>query len=108
MPSPDDHTVKVSNVTKERLRLAAAISGKSQQEIVDGAVQDYIARTPEEWREGLEKARQALGLGEEVAYLLSEEPSDALKVAPLPEDRLVRSDGPFSEFSAVKRRGRGG
>lgn len=45
---------------------------------------------------------------QEAERKVSEERRRALSVPDLPDDRYVKSGGPFSDRSAVKRRGRGG
>lgn len=67
-----ENPVRVSNATRERLRLAAAIMGKTQQEIVDEAVEEYVVRHPEEWAKGLQAARKALMDGTAAEYLVGD------------------------------------
>jgi hypothetical protein len=68
-----DSPVKVSEQTKERLRIAAAVSGTSQGDILDAAVDEYISRHAQEFATGFKRAGAALFEGEEahVAYLMS-------------------------------------
>ncbi|HEX2294644.1 MAG TPA: hypothetical protein VHN37_04980 [Actinomycetota bacterium] len=75
--------VKVSEQTRDRLRIAAAIKGCSQAEIVDAAVDEYIARHAEDFAMGLKKARDALFTGREsaIAYLLDEDEAAVRRVS---------------------------
>ena len=68
-----DSPVKVSEETKERIRIAAAVSGRSQVDILDAAVNEYITRHAEDFATGLKKASATLFEGKEaeVAYLIS-------------------------------------
>ena len=64
--------VKVSKRTKDRIRLAAAVSGRTQTEILDAAVDEYIARHEKEFSTALKRAGASLldGHEAEVAYLI--------------------------------------
>ncbi|MBA3431035.1 MAG: hypothetical protein H0U16_06090 [Actinobacteria bacterium] len=73
MKKKSDSPVKVSEGTKERIRIAAAVRGCSQADILDAAVNEYIDRHTEEFATGLKRAGEALfeGREAEVAYLIS-------------------------------------
>lgn len=64
-----ENPVRVSEATRERLRLAAALTGKTQQEIVDEAMTEYVVRRKDEFEAGLERARKALLDGRAAEYL---------------------------------------
>jgi hypothetical protein len=76
MRKKSDSPVKVSEETKERIRIAAAVSGRSQADILDAAVSEYVARHAKEFASGFERARAALFEGQErqVAYLMTMAP----------------------------------
>jgi hypothetical protein len=71
-----DSPVKVSEETKERIRIAAAVSGRSQADILDAAVDEYITRHAQDFATGLKRARATLFEGQEahVAYLMTMSP----------------------------------
>lgn len=75
--------LKVSERTRERVRLMAALTGRTQAEIVDEAIGQYVERHADEFAHGLKRAREAL-LGDDVAavaYLLDEDPDRVARVA---------------------------
>jgi hypothetical protein len=78
-----DAPVKVSDRTKERVRYAAVLSGRSQGEVLDAAVDEYITRHAEDFAVGLKRARSALFNGDEaaVAYLLDEDEEAVRRVS---------------------------
>lgn len=82
--------IKVSSLTKERVRYAAALAGLSQSELVDRAVTEYVERHAGELFAGLQHAREALsrGLNASVAYALGVSEDDVNRVA---ADRPVAS-----------------
>lgn len=53
--------IKVYDATKERLRLLAAIEGRSQAEVVESAVEEYLERHVSEIERGIDRARRSLG-----------------------------------------------
>lgn len=69
-PSP----IKVDEITKEQIRLAAAFAGCRQSEIVQRAMSEFVERHAEDFALGLKNAREALFAGqtETIAYLLDE------------------------------------
>lgn len=75
--------IKVSEHTKERVRLIAAISGRTQSEVLDEAVDQFVERHAEDFSLGLKQARQAIfgGPNSAVAYLLDEDPENVARVA---------------------------
>ena len=64
--------IKVTDLTKERIRVAAGTAGITQAEFVDRAVNEYIERHSDELFEGLRRAREVLqsGRNASVAYVL--------------------------------------
>lgn len=60
-----DSPLKVSKVTKERVRLAAAMLACTQGELVDRAVAEYIENNAADFDTRLDAARKALLGGEE-------------------------------------------
>ena len=66
--------IKVSSATKEQIRIAAAVLGRSQSELVGAAVSEYVQRHSEALHRGLAEAHRALDLGEDetIAYLIGE------------------------------------
>ena len=68
-----DSPVKVSEGTKERIRIAAAVSGRSQADILDAAVDEYITTHAEVFATGLKRAGESLFEGHEsqIAYAIS-------------------------------------
>lgn len=83
MPNTHPSPLKVSGETRERVRLIAAITGRTQAEIVDEAVGQFVERHAEDFALGLKRAREAL-LGGDVstaAYLLNEDPDEVARVA---------------------------
>jgi predicted DNA-binding protein len=82
MRSTHNSPLKVSEDTKEKVRLIAAITGRPQAEIVGEAIGQFVERHAEDFALGLKKAREAL-LGTEipaVAYLLDEDPEKVARV----------------------------
>jgi len=75
--------IKVSESTKEQLRLAAAILGCSQSELVSRAVSEYVDRHANELRAGIAGARRALALGDDaaIAYLAGEDAETLTRVS---------------------------
>ncbi len=71
-----DSPVKVSEGTKERIRIAAAVSGRSQGDIMDAAVEEYISRHAEAFATSFRRAGATLFENQEaqVAYLMSMSP----------------------------------
>jgi len=68
--------IKVSETTKEQIRLAAAILDCSQSELVSRAVSEYTGGHASELRAGIASAHKALALGDDaaIAYLAGEDP----------------------------------
>jgi len=68
-----DSPVKVSESTKERIRIAAAVSGRSQTNILDAAVDEYITSHADDFAIGLKRAGESLFEGHEsqIAYAIS-------------------------------------
>jgi hypothetical protein len=66
-----DSPLKVSRVTKERVRLGAALFACTQGEFVDRAVAEYLEARDGDLRTRVDEAREALLGGEEkmVQYL---------------------------------------
>lgn len=66
-----DSPLKVSRVTKERVRLGAALFACTQGEFVDRAVAEYLEARDGDLRTRVDEAREALLGGEEkmVEYL---------------------------------------
>jgi predicted ATP-binding protein involved in virulence len=61
----DDTThspLKVSAVTKERVRLGAAVDGITQGDFVGKAVDEFIERHKDELKDGMKKAGETLGI----------------------------------------------
>lgn len=83
MKKTSDAPVKVSDRTKERVRYAAVLSGRSQGDVLDAAVDEYITRHAEDFAVGLKRARAALFDGETaaVAYLLDEDEEAVRRVS---------------------------
>ena len=73
---PGQSPVKVWNTTKERIRWAATALRRSQAEVVDEAVTDYIARHQGELSAGIKNAHEALLQGPvaAAAYVMEEDP----------------------------------
>ena len=94
--------IKVSRVTKDRVRYAAAAAGLSQSELVERAVTEYVERHAGELFQGLERAREALsrGLNASVAYALGVSDDEVNRVA---MNRPVATSRP----SRASRRGAG-
>lgn len=74
--------IKVSPETKEQIRIAAAVTGRSQSEIVGEAVCEYVKRHAEDFQQGLEDARQALAGGDEtlVSFLTGATPEQIKRI----------------------------
>ncbi len=68
-----DSPVKVSEGTKERIRIAAAVSGRSQSDILDAAVDEYITSHANDFARELKRAGESLFEGHEsqIAYAIS-------------------------------------
>lgn len=66
MKKTSDAPVKVSDRTKKRVRFAAVLSGRSQGDMLDAAVDEYITRHSEDFAVGL----SALVLPSLIAILL--------------------------------------
>lgn len=83
MKKTSDAPVKVSDRTKERVRYAAVLSGRSQGDILDAAVDEYVTRHAEDFAVGLKRARAALfdGATTAVAYLLDEDEEAVRRVS---------------------------
>lgn len=83
MKKTSQSPIKVSEVTRERVRIAAAVAGRTQAEIIDSAVDEYLARHADEFTIGLKRAREALfaGTGAAVAYLLDEDEEAVRRVS---------------------------
>ena len=60
-----DSPLKVSRVTKERVRLGAALFACTQGEFVDRAVAEYLESREGDLRDRVDEAREALLGGEE-------------------------------------------
>lgn len=60
-----DSPLKVSRVTKERVRLGAALFACTQGEFVDRAVAEYLESRKGDLRDRVDEAREALLGGEE-------------------------------------------
>jgi hypothetical protein len=75
--------LKVSQQTKEKVRLGAAILACTQGELVDRAVAEFLERHAEEVNERVDGARKALlgGKDEVIAYLLEVDSDDVRRVA---------------------------
>ena len=75
--------IKVSSATKEKIHYLAALLGRSQANVVDAAVDEYVTRHAAELESGLRRAREALlnGPDAEVAYLLDEDPDAVARVS---------------------------
>ena len=75
--------VKVYETTREKIRIAAAIRGTVQAEVMEAAVDEYIERHAEDFALGLKLAREALlaGHAETAAYLLDEDVEAVRRVA---------------------------
>jgi len=68
-----DSPLKVNKVTKERVRLAAAMLACTQGELVDRAVAEYIENNAADFDTRLDAAREALLGGDEaVARFLAQ------------------------------------
>lgn len=85
--------IKVYESTHERVRLAAGILGTTQAEMVDKAMDEYVARHPEDFALGLKRAREALFEGPvaAAAYLLDEDPEALQRVAGPEDAKPVRA-----------------
>jgi len=55
--------IKVDPQTKETIRVAAALLGRTQSDVVGAAVCEYVANHADEFRSGIDAAKQALALG---------------------------------------------
>ena len=75
--------IKVAPATKEKIRLAAAMLGRSQSELVGAAVSEYVARHADELQAGIAGAREALALGDDAAaaYLADEDAETLARVS---------------------------
>jgi predicted transcriptional regulator len=75
--------IKVSAVTKERIRYIAALTDATQAEVVDRAVEEYTARHADAIAAGIEHARSVLAGGETAiaAHLLDVPAEDIERVA---------------------------
>jgi len=75
--------VKVYETTKEQLRFMAAIADRTQAELMETAVNEYLERHAEDFALGLKRARDSLFRGklDAVAYLLGEDVDDVRRVA---------------------------
>lgn len=80
--------IKVSGATKERIRYLAVLTGATQAEIVDRAVEEYATRHVDDIKRGIERARFVLtgGDAEIAAYLLNVPVEDVQRVAGKPPD----------------------
>jgi len=67
--------LKVGADTKEQIRLAAALLGCGQAELVGRAVSEYTQRHAKDLRAGIAAAGAALALGDDaaIAYLAGED-----------------------------------
>ena len=67
--------LKVNAETKEQIRVAAALLGCGQAELVRRAVSEYARRHADELRAGIAAAGAALALGDDaaIAYLAGED-----------------------------------
>lgn len=74
--------IKVNVETKEKIRIAAAMLGRNQSELVERAVTEYVQRHAEEFQLGLKHAREALALGAEsaIGYLAGEDPETVARL----------------------------
>jgi hypothetical protein len=75
--------MKVFERTRDRVQLASGVLRKTQAEIMEAAVDEYIERHAEDFVLGLKLAREALLAGpvETAAYLLDENPEKLRRVA---------------------------
>jgi predicted transcriptional regulator len=75
--------VKLRPEAKEKLRLAAALTGQSQADVLETAVDEYLARNEAELARGLEQARAVLSGGQNavVAYALGKSEAEIDRVA---------------------------
>lgn len=71
--------VKVDEMTREKIRYAAALSAMTQARLVEAAVDEYLVRHAAELAQGIARARAALRLGDDtaVADLIGADPETA-------------------------------
>ncbi len=71
------HPLKVYERTKTQVRLAASIFDRSQAQVVEAAMDEYIERHIEDFDLGLKHAREALlgGAVPTLAYVMKEDPT---------------------------------
>lgn len=74
--------IKIDPDTKEKIRLAAAVADLQQGQLVQRAIDEYVARHSEELQQGIDRARAALldGRAATLAHLLGEDPADVAAV----------------------------
>jgi hypothetical protein len=58
----DNAPLKVSKVTKERIRLGAAVYGQQHAEFAEAAIDEFIEKHKPELQAGLLKAGETLGI----------------------------------------------
>lgn len=82
MSRPSQAAVKVTAETRDRVRIAAAVTGRSQSEVVAAAVSEYVQRHADELRQGLAAAEEALSLGKDatLAYMTGASVEDIRRV----------------------------
>ncbi|HEY1733866.1 MAG TPA: hypothetical protein VGG23_05415 [Acidimicrobiales bacterium] len=56
--------IKVGEETKERIRYLAALTDRTQAEVVDRAVREYAVRHADLVEQGLDRARSVLSAGD--------------------------------------------
>jgi len=79
---PSQSPIKVSPETKEQIRIAAAVLGRSQSEVVGEAVCEYVKSHAQEFQRGLEEAREALAGGDVglVSFLTGATPEQVKRI----------------------------
>lgn len=78
--------IRVSGTTKERIRFAAAMLDCNQAQIVDVAVEEFVARHADRLEQGIDRARAALRGGDlaAAAHLMGESLDDVARVSGTP------------------------
>ena len=80
--------IKVGETTKERIRYLAALTGTTQAQVVDRAIEEYAARHADAIKLGIERARTVLAGGDAAiaAHLLCVPIEEVQRIAGGPRD----------------------
>ena len=78
-----DAPIKVSQATKEKVRLAAALLDVKQSEFVEAAVNEAVERRASEFAAGVKRAHEALlgGQTAAIAFVLGKSEEDVRRVS---------------------------